>query len=478
MISDSLLLAPDTRVICPNCEQEFSLEQGFAKQALEAVAASSTSSLAALRDQERTAAERRAQQTAGEQAKAAQRQVEDLRRMLKEQSDAHSRSLAEVRALTEQAFKPQLEAMKEQLAKSQLELFAIDQREAALAEREKASEARVQEAASVRAAELVANEREDYAKRLADSHAQVKALRDEQLALREERQRLRDEKDALALEVRKQVDAKLAERESSVRTQEQEHAKLEKADLQKKLDDAVEQLAAAQRRMEQGSQQLQGEVLELAIEEGLRRAFPIDAIEEVKKGARGGDIIHRVLSRTGQAAGVLLWESKRAKDWSPAWTTKLKEDMRGCSAEIGILVSLSTAVPREWPAGQLFGLHDDVWVTTWSAALQLAEVLRAGLLDVHKQRLISAGKGEKMEAVYDYLTSPQFAQKLRAVYGAFQKMREELESERSVTMQRWARREKQLQSGLAELLGVAGDIQGLAQQELPALEMEPPAAGP
>src|SRR6202034_3861870 len=150
-----------------------------------------------------------------------------------------------------------------------------------------------------------------------------------------------------------------------------------------------------------------------------------------------------------------------------------KEDMRGCAAEIGILVSMSTAVPKEWPAGQLFGLHDDVWVTTWSAALQLAEVLRAGLLDVHKQRLISAGKGEHMEAVYDYLTSPQFAHKLKAVYGAFQKMRAELESEKNTTMQRWARREKQLQTGVAELLGVAGDIQGLAQQQLPALKMEP-----
>ena len=112
---------------------------------------------------------------------------------------------------------------------------------------------------------------------------------------------------------------------------------------------------------------------------------------------------------------------------------------------------------------------------TWTLdTTPLAEVLRSGLLDVHKQRLISAGKGEKMEAVYDYLTSPQFAQKLKAVYGAFQKMREELDSERSVTTQRWARREKQLQSGVAELLGVAGDIQGLAQQELPALELEPP----
>jgi len=423
MNNRSLLVAPDTRVTCPACEREFSLEQGFAKQALEAVESASASALAELKEQERTAVEKRAQQLAGEQAEAAQRRIEDLQGILKTQADTHTQSLAQMRTVTELSFKQQLEAMREQLAGNQ---------------------------------------------------TQLKQLRDEQLALREERQKLRDEKEALVLEVQKQVDVKLTERESAVRTQEQEKSKLDKAELQKKLDDAVAQLAAAQRKMEQGSQQLQGEVLELAIEDGLRRAFPLDVIDEVKKGARGGDIIQRVTSRSGQAAGVMLWESKRAKDWSPAWIGKLKEDMRACGADIGVLVSMTTAVPKEWVEGQLFGLHEDVWVTTWSAALQLAEVLRGGLLDVHKQRLISAGKGEKMEAVYDYLTSPQFAQKLKAVYGAFQKMREELESERSVTMQRWARREKQLQSGVAELLGVAGDLQGLAQQELPALELESP----
>jgi len=409
MNTESLLLAADTRVTCPACGQEFSLEQGFAKQALDAVEIASASALAALKDQERAAVEKRAQQLAAEQSKSAQRQVENMQAMLKAQA---------------------------------------------------------------------AGERQEYEKRLADSQVQLKVLRDEQLALREERQKLKDEKDTLALEVQKQVDAKLADRVSLARNQEQEKAQLDKAELQKKLDDAMAELAAAQRRMAQGSQQLQGEVLEMAIEDGLKRAFPLDAIEEVKKGARGGDIIHRVTSRSGRPAGVMLWESKRAKDWSPAWIGKLKEDMRGCGADIGVLVSMTTAVPKEWTDGQLFGLHDDVWVTTWTAAVQLAEVLRSGLLDVHKQRLVSAGKGEKMEAVYDYLTSPQFAQKLKAVYGTFQKLREELESERAVTMQRWARREKQLQSGLAELLGVAGDIQGLAQQELPALELEPPDGQP
>jgi hypothetical protein len=147
--------------------------------------------------------------------------------------------------------------------------------------------------------------------------------------------------------------------------------------------------------------------------------------------------------------------------------------MRSCGAEIGVLVTMPTATPKEWETGHLFALHEEVWVTVWAPALQLAAVLRAALLDVHKQRVASAGKGEHMEAVYDYLTSPQFAHKLRAVYGAFQKMRAELESEKNTTMQRWARREKQLQTGVAELLGVAGDIQGLAQHQLPALEMDP-----
>ncbi|MGH8143992.1 MAG: DUF2130 domain-containing protein [Steroidobacteraceae bacterium] len=472
MSSESLLLASDTRVICPKCEHEFSLEQGFAKQALESIEASSASGLAALKEQERTSVEKRAQELAGEQARAAQRQVEDLRRLLKEQGEASARALTEVRALTEQAFQPQLSAMKEQLAASQAKLAEMDRRETQIEAREKNIEARIQESAAVRAAELVAGERQGYESRLADAQAQLQSLRAEQIALREERQRLKDEKDALALEVQKQVDAKLSERESLVRAQEQERATLDKAELQKKLDDAVVRLADATRRMEQGSQQLQGEVLELAIEEALRRAFALDTIEEVKKGVRGGDVIQRVATRAGQQAGIILWETKRAKDWSPQWISKLKEDMRSCGAAVGVLVTMSSAIPRGWESGQLFALHEEVWVTTWSPALQLAAALRAGVLDLHKQRLISAGKGEKMEAVYDYLTSVQFAQKLKAVYGAFRALQEDLAKERAAAEQRFARREKLIATGVKELLGFAGDVQGLSQQQMPQLEME------
>src|SRR5207244_9011393 len=106
-------------------------------------------------------------------------------------------------------------------------------------------------------------------------------------------------------------------------------------------------------------------------------------------------------------------------------------DQRDAGAEISVLVSV--ALPKEFHGDQTFGLHEDIWVTTQAAALSLAAALRSELIAVHKQRVVSARKGEKMEAVYDYLTSPQFAQKIRAVYSAFTRMRDELESEKAST---------------------------------------------
>jgi hypothetical protein len=299
-------------------------------------------------------------------------------------------------------------------------------------------------------------------------------MRERELALLADQQSLADEKAGLELEVARRMQAARAGIESQARALEKERADFEKAELQKKLDDVSSKLAEAQRKAEQGSQQLQGEVLELVLEEQMRRAFPVDVFEEVRKGARGADLLQRVTTRSLQTAGTLLWEAKRAKDWGRDWPAKLKEDMRASGADVGILVT--TTLPRDIAAGHAFGLYEEVWVTTWAAAVPLAMALRERVLEVHKQRLVSAGKGEKMEALYDYLTSPQFAQKLKAVYGAFRTMQDDLARERSQTEQRWARREKQIATGMRELLGFAGDVQGLSAQTLQQIELDGPPA--
>ncbi|HVN47003.1 MAG TPA: DUF2130 domain-containing protein [Steroidobacteraceae bacterium] len=428
---------------CPSCGNPFGLEQGFARAALEQFEHSTEGALEAVRRAERAAAEKRAQQLASQQATALREENAELRRVLKEE-----------------------------LAARQSQIEELTRRESELSERERGLEARVAEAAQRRAAGLVANERAQFDSLLADKERQLAEVRSRELQLLKDKQALKDRAAEVDIEVARKLDAGRGEIETRIRAQERERGELEKAELQKRLDDMQAQLAEAQRKGNQGSQQLQGEVLELTLQEDLENAFPLDSIEEVRKGARGGDVIQRVMTRSGQLAGVILWEAKRARDWSSQWVGKLKEDMRSSRADLGILVSVGACFPREWDEGTLFDLHDDIWVTSWTTAVQLATALRAGLIEVHKQRVAAAGKGEKMEAVYDYLTSSQFSNKLKAVYGAFHRMRQELESEKSQTMQRWARREKQLQSGVAELVGVAGDLQGLAQQDLPLLDIE------
>jgi hypothetical protein len=467
-----LLISADTRVTCPNCDSQFGLEEGFARAALERLEESTSGALQVVREAERAAVAKRIEQDAVRRDQRLREENGRLHQLLKTQAVDHAKALSEVRGLAEGAWAPQFAALREQLGESQSKIRALTERDAEVCAKERTLDARIEEGSRARARELVSADRRAMEQELANKTRQVEELRSVELALRREKSALEDRAAGLDVEVARKIDAGRAEFETRIRGQERERAELEKAELQKRLADVNGQLLEAQRKSQQGSQQLQGEVLELSLEDGLARDFPLDTVQEVKKGARGGDVIQHVATRGGQVAGILLWEAKRAKDWSPQWVVKLKDDMRVCNADVGILVIAGTALPKEWEPGQLFGLHEDVWVTNWTTALQLAVALRSGLLQLHKQRIASSGKGEKMEAVYDYLTSSQFAQKLKAVYGTFHRMRQELEAEKSSTQQRWARREKQLQTGVGELVGVAGDIQGLAQQELPLLEMD------
>jgi len=469
-VGERLLLAPGTSVTCPKCDHEFSLEQGFAKRALEQLEDSSQGALRALEQSVRAAEQKRAARDATERERQALEQVTALRKLLEDQASGARQALQQMREAERRGFADQLAAMNTLLAERDAQLRVLSERESALATRERTLESQVAAAAEARAAELFATERNALEQQLQVQARSLARMRERELALITEKQHLADEKAAIELEVARKLAAGRAEIESHARAIEKERADFEKAELQKKLDDVSGKLAEAQQKAEQGSQQLQGEVLEIVLEEQMRRAFPVDVFEEVRKGARGADLLQRVTTRSLQTAGTLLWEAKRAREWGRDWPAKLKEDMRASGADVGVLVT--TTLPREIASGHAFGLHEDVWVCTWSAAVPLAAALRERVLEVHKQRLVSAGKGEKMEALYDYLTSPQFAQKLKAVYGAFRTMQDDLARERSLTEQRWARREKQIASGMRELLGFAGDVQGLSAQSLQQLELE------
>jgi len=288
------------------------------------------------------------------------------------------------------------------------------------------------------------------------------AYRETELALRTEKAALEEQQRELTLEVQRKVDAE----SQRIKAAEAEAYRLREAEWRKKIDDAQKANEDLKRKLEQGSQQLQGEVLELEIEGLLAMAFPYDAIEPVKKGARGADVIQTVRLRSGTACGRIVWESKRAENWSNAWVAKLKDDQQSAGGELAVLVSTA------FPAGidQPMVMHEGVWLVRPDLVKALAEALRTVLIESQRQKAIAAGKGESMEALYSYITSAQFAQKVRAVVDAYQQMRDDLEKEKSAMLRLWKKREAQLERITTNMLGMCGELQGVSQQALPQLE--------
>jgi hypothetical protein len=226
-------------------------------------------------------------------------------------------------------------------------------------------------------------------------------------------------------------------------------------------------------KAEQGSQQLQGEVLELELESLLRAKFPFDTIEPVPKGEFGGDTLQRVVSQSGVMTGTILWESKRTKNWSNGWLVKLREDQRTAKAEISVLVS------QALPEGiETFDVIDGVWITHPRAILPVATILRHTLLQVSNARLISEGQQTKAEMVYQYLTGPRFKQRVEAIVEAFSSMQDDLDKERKAIMKQWAKRDEQIERVMSATVGMYGDLQGIAGKSIQEIEgLELPALG-
>jgi len=288
------------------------------------------------------------------------------------------------------------------------------------------------------------------------------AYRETELVLRREKSALEERQKELALEIQRQVDAERQRIEQATA----EAYRLREAEWRKKIDDAQKANEDLKRKLEQGSQQLQGEVLELEIEELLASAFPFDGIEPVRKGARGADVIQTVRLRSGTVCGRIVWETKRAENWSNAWVAKLKDDQQAAGGELAVLVSTA------FPAGvtELMAVHEGVWLVRPDLVRALAEALRTVLVESQRQKAISAGKGESMEALYNYITSAQFAQKVRAVVDAYEQMRDDLEKEKSAMQRLWKKREGQLERITSNMLGMCGELQGVSQEALPQLD--------
>ncbi len=335
-----------------------------------------------------------------------------------------------------------------------------------IAERLKAEREKLKQEAKKEAEEAILLERKDLQEQIAEKEKKIEESRSIELDLRKKVREAEEAKKSADLEVARRIDEEREKiKQKALETFTDDH-RLKDLEKDKKISDMLKTIEDLKRKAEQGSMQTQGEVLELDLEALLKTRFPVDEIEPVPKGMRGTDILQKVYSRGGQHCGTIVWETKRTRAWSDGWISKLKDDQREIKAEIAVIVT--ETMPKD--AGSFVQI-EGVWVTTFSLAGSLAEVLRTGLMQVFQAKLSAVGKNEKMEVLYNYLSGPEFKQKVEAIVETFKSMKEDLDKEKRSITKIWAQRGKQIERVIMNTAGMYGDMQGIIGASLPQIKM-------
>jgi hypothetical protein len=297
-----------------------------------------------------------------------------------------------------------------------------------------------------------------------DNEEKLKTARQKELSFLQKEQELKNKEAELELTVQKKLQTEREKLSQDLRKIEEQKTlakeneyQLKLKELEKQLDDQKKLAEEMKRKAEQGSMQLQGEVQELALEEILKTAFPFDMIGEVGKGVRGADCIQTVRNNFGQECGKIIYESKRTNAFAADWIEKLKADMRSQGAELAVIVTKT--MPKDMDG---FGIKDGVWICSFNEAKALAGVLRDGLIRISNALRSNDNKGDKMNLLYGYLTSNEFAEQWKAIREGFMSMKLSIQKERDAMEKLWKAREKQLEKVLLNAAHVRGSIEGIA----------------
>lgn len=295
--------------------------------------------------------------------------------------------------------------------------------------------------------------------------AQNKKLIEQLTALTTQLRATKNEKEEVKLEMQK----KLLEEEGKIRLDAQKKAEedlhLKMAEKEKQLADAIKTNEEMRRKLQQGSQQTQGEAFELEFEKLLRQEFPNDQISEVAKGTKGGDLIQQVCDRNGNNCGKILWELKNTKTWSELWVDKLKTDQRTVVADYAVLIS--EAVPTNVESARFY---KNIWITKRNFVMGLASALRLNLIQIAMAKRAVEGKKGKSELLFSYLSGTEFRLRVEAIIDAFTNMQVEIEREKRYFSNKWARDEKNIRQVIDNTYGMHGDLKGIVGNSLPQIK--------
>lgn len=311
---------------------------------------------------------------------------------------------------------------------------------------------------------------------IAKKNEEINNLKHKEIELLRKEEEIRAIKDRQNLEIEKRLleeKTKLTEKyqtqfEERLRLQlEQQTAQyqLQIKELQIQLEQQKKLAEEMTNKANQKSMELQGEAQEKKLEEILKSEYPYDRIEEVPRGYTGADVIQQVIDEFGNEVGKIIFESKRTKEFTKDWLVKLKDDQLKAQANIAILVT--QAFPKDMDR---FGQREGVWICHFEEVKQVVSILRDSLIQISKIKLANQNRGDKMKLLYDYLTSQDFATRVKNIIDSFSSMKSELEQEKRAFQKIWKQREVQIERVISNTIDLYATFSAIAGQGVLQIE--------
>lgn len=450
------------KIKCPKCGAQFELTEVISKE-IEA----SISQKYAVREKELK------EQLKTEQQKLAAKARIDAEEAMKIEFAAIKTQLAEKTRRLDALDKKELELIKrEQSMQEKEKIMSFDfERKFAAKEKElddklKAEKRRLEEGAKKKAQEAVGVELGELKEQLDEKTKLLSEARSIESDLRKKKRELEDREAAFEIEMGRKLDEERNQIVEKAKRDTEDAHRLKDAEKDKQFADMKKQIEDLKRKAEQGSQQMQGEVLELELEQALKTECTFDDVDPVPKGIKGGDVIQTVKTQAGRICGKILWETKRTKIWNENWIQKIKDNQREAKADIAVLVS--EVLPKGFHHFREVG---GVWITDMPSSMSLAVALRSVLIQTMRAKDVQSGKEEKKEIIYSYFTGTEFKNRVQAIMEAFVGIKNDLDSEKRLMERMWAKREKQIEKVVLNIAGMRGDLEGIAGVALPAIKL-------
>jgi hypothetical protein len=473
-------------VQCPKCGTEFAITEALARPIVEAernrLEVEMRQRSTALQVQEEELQSKR--QELDDQQKKLKAEAARVEKLVQDRLEAERVSIAAVEAKRIEgqfqnrlnAFRHDQEAREAKIAQMELAELEFRKKSTALEEQKRQLELTVtrqldEERDKIRLEAVIQEQTRSQValaamdRSLAELTAQLAESRRVELDARKQREAIDEEKRTLELEVMRRLDEERERVREVTMRQEEVRNRLKLAEKDKVIDDTRKQVEELRRKIDQGSQQLQGEVQELELEAILRGQFPGDEFEPVGVGRAGADLLQKVVGARGTVCGTILWESKRTKKWDDDWLSKTRQNQRSACASVSVIASTTLR------KGLInFDRVDDVWVSSFECVIPLAKALRAILVQTNLAQVSGQNRSGKAEHIYSYVTGHDFKRRVSTMVEAYITLQKALEREKRSTTAAWARRAKCHELIMLGVAGMYGDLQGILGKSMPEIE--------